>query len=58
MDPSNRINALKDKHRDLDQRIEVLYAERVDEKYINSLKKEKLRIKDELNRLQNKTSGD
>jgi hypothetical protein len=53
MEISDRIESLKAKHRELDSRIEVLYAERVDEKYITSLKKEKLKIKEEIIKLQN-----
>jgi uncharacterized protein YdcH (DUF465 family) len=48
MSTTGHIKALKAKHKDLHDRIEVLEAERVHEKYITSLKKEKLRIKDEI----------
>lgn len=48
MSTEGHIKALKAKHRELHARIEVLEAEHVDEKYITPLKKEKLRIKDEL----------
>lgn len=48
MSVEGHIKALKNKHRELHERIEVLEAEHVDEKYITPLKKEKLRIKDEI----------
>jgi len=44
----NRLLALKAKHKDLDDRIESLYAEKAPETYITKLKKEKLSIKDEI----------
>lgn len=48
MSVEGHIKSLKAKHRELHERIEVLEAEHVDEKYINPLKKEKLKIKDEI----------
>lgn len=48
MSVANHIKALKDKHKDLHDRIEVLEAENVDDKYITPLKKEKLKIRDEI----------
>ena len=48
----HRIEVLQAKHKDLDERINVLYAERVDEKYITNLKKEKLQIKEEISKLE------
>jgi uncharacterized protein YdcH (DUF465 family) len=44
----NRMEALVRKHRELDQRIIALEAERAPDKYINPLKKEKLLLKDEI----------
>ena len=44
----NRMEALVRKHRDLDQRIIALEAERAPDKYINPLKREKLLLKDEI----------
>lgn len=52
MSTEGHIKSLKAKHNDLHTRIEVLEAEHVDEKYITPLKKEKLRIKDELARFE------
>lgn len=48
MSVEGHIKALKTKHLQLHERIEVLEAENADEKYITPLKKEKLKIKDEL----------
>jgi hypothetical protein len=48
MSIEGRIESLKRKHRDLHERIKVFEAEKVPEQYIVSLKKEKLKIKDEL----------
>jgi hypothetical protein len=45
------IQNLEEKHKILKEKIEVLYAEKADEKYITNLKKEKLKIKDEINYL-------
>lgn len=46
-----RVESLKMKHKDLHDRIEVLETERAPDKYIVPLKKEKLMIKDELEKL-------
>ena len=48
MSIEGRIESLKRKHADLHERIKVFEAEKVPEHYITSLKKEKLKIKDEL----------
>ena len=48
MSTEGHIKALKAKHRELHERIEVLEAENVNEKYITPLKKEKLKLKDEI----------
>lgn len=45
---SNHLVALKNKHHDLDKRIEVLYAEKAQEQHIIPLKKEKLILKEEI----------
>ena len=44
----NRLASLRAKHKDLDTRIEVLYAEKAPDEYISKLKKEKLSLKDEI----------
>ena len=46
-----RIESLERKHKDLHRRIEALEAERVPDGYIVPLKKEKLKVKDELSEL-------
>jgi hypothetical protein len=48
MSIEGRIESLKRKHINLHARIEVFEAEKVPEHYIIALKKEKLKIKDEL----------
>ena len=47
-----RLESLQRKHKDIHKRIEALEAERCPEQYIKPLKKEKLSIKDEIERLQ------
>lgn len=56
MSIEGHLKALGHKHEDLHKRIEVLEAERVHEKYIIPLKKEKLKIKDEIIKFQGMTS--
>jgi uncharacterized protein YdcH (DUF465 family) len=51
MSQQGRIEALATRHKDLHNRIEALEAERAPDKFITPLKKEKLIIKDELERL-------
>jgi hypothetical protein len=46
-----RLAALESKHKDLHSRIEALEGERAPDKYITPLKKEKLLVKDELEKL-------
>ena len=48
MSIEGRLESLKRKHIDLHARIEVFEAENVPDKYIIPLKKEKLKIKDEI----------
>ena len=48
MSVEGRIESLKRKHNDLHERIHVFEAEKVPDHYITALKKEKLKIKDEL----------
>jgi hypothetical protein len=48
MSIEGRLESLKRKHSDLHIRIEVFEAEKVPDKYIVALKKEKLKIKDEI----------
>lgn len=53
MSIEGRLEALKRKHTDLHNRIEVLQAEKAPDIYINKLKKEKLVLKDEITRIEN-----
>jgi len=46
-----RLAALESKHKDLHSRIEALEAERAPDKYITPLKKEKLLVKDSIEKL-------
>ena len=48
---AKRLDFLESKHRDLHSRIESLEAEKAPEKFITSMKKEKLKIKDEIENL-------
>jgi len=54
----NRIAFLGERHTQIDETIKVLYAERVDDKYITNKKKEKLRLKEEIQSLEKKLMGD
>ena len=53
MSVEGHIEALTRKHKDLHKRIEALEAEHAPEKYINPLKKEKLKLKDEIAKFKN-----
>ena len=53
MSIEGHIEALKRKHQNIHKRIEALEAENAPEKYIAPLKKEKLRLKDEIARFEN-----
>ncbi len=44
----NRMESLVRRHRDLDQRIIAMEAEKAPDLYINTLKREKLLLKDEI----------
>jgi uncharacterized protein YdcH (DUF465 family) len=44
----SHIQSLLAKKKDIDIRIEVLYAERVNDEYINNLKKQKVKLNDEI----------
>lgn len=48
----NRLESLKHKHRELDERIEVCYAERVNEQQLKSMKQDKLKLKTEIDRIE------
>jgi hypothetical protein len=47
-DIKNHLIALKNKHHNLDKRIEALVAEHAPDEYVIKMKKEKLKIKEEI----------
>ena len=47
-DLTNRLIALKNKHHNLDKQIEALIAERAPDEYVNRVKKQKLKVKEEI----------
>ena len=47
-DIKNHLIALKNKHHNLDKKIEALIAEHAPDQYVTPLKKEKLKIKEEI----------
>lgn len=48
-----RLNSLILKKKNLDKRIEVYYAERVKDEYVNNLKIEKVKLNDEIVKVRN-----
>lgn len=57
MDILNRIDVLKTKHKDLHARVEAAEAENAPDHFLTSMKKEKLKLKDEIERLESGWSG-
>ena len=53
-----RIDALKQKHRFLDEKIQVMEAERVQDEYIKQAKLDKLALKQEILRAEETLSGE
>ena len=51
---TNHLVVLKNKHHALDKRIEALYAEHAPDQYIVPLKKEKLKLKEEIVSIESK----
>ena len=51
MDYGNRIRELEIKHRELDNKIEVIERQQTDAMLLNEMKKQKLAYRDELSRL-------
>lgn len=49
----NRIDALYKKKKELDSRIEVCYAERVNDDIINNMKMKKVKLNDEIVKFKN-----
>ena len=52
MDRIKRLQWLKEKHREIHQKIEVCIAEKVSDDVVNKFKKEKLKYKDEIRKLE------
>ena len=52
MDRIKRLQWLREKHKELHQKIEVCIAEKVSDDVVNKFKKEKLQYKDEIRRLE------
>jgi len=50
-DVAGRIGVLEAKHKELHEKVEVLEAERAPDDIVNKYKKEKLKLKDEIERL-------
>lgn len=48
---ANHLTALERKHRELDETIQVLYAERVNDDIINNHKVQKLKLKEEIEKV-------
>jgi len=53
MNVPHRIEVLEQKHKELHTRVEALEAENAPDEYVTKLKKEKLAIKDEIEKLSN-----
>lgn len=58
MNISHRIDVLKTKHKDLHARVEAAEAENAPDQFLTSMKKEKLRLKDEIERLESGWAGE
>lgn len=56
IDLRHSLQNLREKHRLLDERIEILESEKIPETYIKPLKVEKLKYKDEIARLEHELS--
>ena len=57
MNVLHRIDVLTKKHKELHDRVECAEAEKVSDEFLKSMKIEKLRIKDELEKLQSGWAG-
>ena len=58
MDVSNRIDVLKTKHKELHDRVECAEAEKVSDEFLKGMKIEKLKLKDEIERLESGWAGE
>ena len=54
----HRIDVLKTKHKELHARVEAAEAENAPDQFLTSMKKEKLRLKDEIDRLESGWAGE
>ena len=57
MDILHRIDVLKTKHKELHARVEAAEAENAPDQFLTSMKKEKLKLKDEIDRLESGWAG-
>ncbi len=57
MNVPHRINVLKTKHKELHDRVECAIAENAPDHFLTSMKKEKLKLKDEIDRLESGWAG-
>ena len=53
----NRIDVLKTKHKELHARVEAAEAENAPDQFLTTMKKEKLKLKDEIERLESGWAG-
>lgn len=53
----HRIDVLKTKHKELHARVEAAEAENAPDHFLTSMKKEKLKLKDEIDRLESGWAG-
>lgn len=53
----HRIDVLKTKHKDLHARVEAAEAENAPDQFLKGMKKEKLKLKDEIDRLESGWAG-
>ena len=58
MNVSHRIDVLKTKHKELHARVEAAEAENAPDQFLKGMKKEKLRLKDEIDRLESGWAGE
>ena len=57
MNPELRIKQLESKHKELDDKVKLLYNTTYSENTIKKLKQRKLKLKDEIIRLQGECNG-
>ena len=57
MNPELRIKQLESKHKELDDKVKLLYNTTYSENTIKKLKQHKLKLKDEIIRLQGECNG-